>query len=146
MKKFLVFTLLAISLYPFAASAAITNIWEGTSNGGCNLRGNTCTICDGIIVSVNIIELLLLLGVIIAVLMVFYGAVRLMTSGGSQTQISQGKDIITKALIGLLIVSLAWVIVNTVFRVLTTKTKWNTLNLVCEKQKQPEEGKRNEGK
>lgn len=141
-KKSLVTSLvIALFLIPFLTSAAVTNIWEGTGkNGsGCNkaiysggkiVDANTCTICDGAIVTVNVIEFLLVIAIVIAVLMVLYGAVRLMIAGGSQTQVSEGKDIITKALIGLLIVSSAWIIVNTIFKVLTTKTDWNTLDFI----------------
>ena len=113
---------------------SVFNIWEGTGGGAegatCNIRPYHCTICDGAIVTVNIIELLLALGVIIAVLITLYGGVRLMTAGGSQTQLSQAKGIIRDAVIGLIIVSCAWLIVATVFRVLTTKTDWNVLDII----------------
>ena len=110
----------------------ITNIWAGTGEGGkmCNERGMTCTFCDGIIVTTNIIELLLLLGLTLGVLIILYGGVRLMTSGGSQTQIKEAKDIIVKAIIGVVIVSCAWIIVDTIFKTFAKDSKWNALDFI----------------
>lgn len=132
--KLTIFLVFIILFVPSFTSAAITNIWEGTGGGTelttCNIAPYHCTFCDGAIVTINIIEMLLVFGVIIAVIMALYGGIRLMTSGGSQTQISQGKDIIVKAVVGFIIVSCAWIIVSTVFKILTTKTDWNTLDLI----------------
>ena len=129
----LVALLLLVFLAPIAASAAILNIWEGTGGGtdttSCNIKPYHCTICDGGIVTINVIKFLLTLAIIVAVLMTLYGGIRLMISGGSSSQLSTAKSVIVDALVGLLIVSLAWVMVNTIFKVLTTRT-WNVLDLI----------------
>ncbi|PIZ57937.1 hypothetical protein COY23_00885 [bacterium (Candidatus Torokbacteria) CG_4_10_14_0_2_um_filter_35_8] len=53
----------------------------------------------------------------IAVLVIIYGAFIYLSSGGNQEQAEKAKKIITYAIIGLVVVGLAWVVVTAVARI-----------------------------
>lgn len=106
-------------------------LWEGTGRGGetCNVAG-PCTFCDGIIVIRNAIQFLFELSIPIAVVMIVWGALRLMFSGGSEQNVASGRKIITSAVVGLIIALSAWIIVNTALSVLVGDATfpWNQIN------------------
>lgn len=119
--KYLLLTLTVLfSLNIFtvlAAGIATPECGEGTSlkAGICvpNAEG------DGILGSGNAIELaknvfniMLYLAGVIAVLYVIIGGYQYLTSGGNDEQAEKGKNTVTNALIGLIIIVLAFTIVN----------------------------------
>ena len=122
--------------YPAHAAALTDGLWKGTScaPGGGVGTGPTssCSFCDGIIVTQNIIGILFEIAFPIAVGMIVYGAIRLMLAGGSESNVSSGKEIITNAIIGLVIALCAWVIVNEVLHLLTgdINLPWSTITCV----------------
>ena len=61
---------------------------------------------------VNVIKLVLGLLGLIAVIMVIYGGFLWMTAGGNEDNVDKGKKVISAAVIGLIIVLLAWAIVT----------------------------------
>lgn len=67
----------------------------------------------------NIIEYALYLSAIIAVLFIIYGGYQYMFSGGSDDRAKAGRKTLTNAIIGLVIVVLAYVIIQVVYRFLT---------------------------
>ena len=116
--------------------AAGFDIWDGTGLGGtqtCNVEG-PCTFCDGLKVVFNIVEMLMLVIVPLAVIVIVYGGVRLITAGGSEASVKTGKDAITNAVIGIVIALAAWVIVNETLHVLTGNIRfpWNELQCASE--------------
>lgn len=94
------------------------NIWEGTSGGGCNTAEGGCRFGDISIVILNILEFLFIIAVPITVGMIVWGAIQLMTSGGSTEKAKKAKKTMTMAVIGFVIVLASVLIVNTVKRVL----------------------------
>jgi len=110
--------------------SGLFNIWTGTGSGGetCNVKG-PCNFCDGIRVAQNIVKALFTIAIPIAVAMIIYGAIRLMISGGSEEQVSKSKKIMTSAVIGLVIALAAWIIINTLFHILTGDVNfpWNSV-------------------
>lgn len=58
----------------------------------------------------------------IAAGVIIYGAIVIMTAGGSQERVTTGKKMITTAAIGVALVLAAWLIINTVYFVLTAVT------------------------
>jgi hypothetical protein len=60
---------------------------------------------------INIIQWVLGLLGLIAVVMILYGGFMWMTAGGNEDKVSTAKKIITAAVIGLIVILLAWAIV-----------------------------------
>ncbi len=73
---------------------------------------------DPRIIVVRIINVFLGLLALISVAVVLYGGWLWMTSGGDQAQVERAKKTLTNWLIGLIIIVLAWSIVNLIFGVL----------------------------
>lgn len=113
------------------SSAALFEIWRGTSGGGCNKSATGCSLCDGVKVVVNVINDLTTLATVIAVGMTVYGAVMLMISAGSEERVRKGKGIITSAVIGLIIVLAGWLIVNTVLHLVTGTIDFPWADIQC---------------
>lgn len=131
--SFMLLTAVAL-LAPHASFAAgsgiVTNIWAGTSNGGCNVKG-PCSFCDAIVVVSNVIKFLWQISIALAVLMVIYGALRLMISGGSEEQVGKAKSIMLNAVTGLIVALAAWAIINTILSVLAGNPTWPWNQISC---------------
>jgi len=82
---------------------------------------------------VNVINFLITTSAIIAVLFIIWGGFLLLTSGGSPERISSGKKAITAAIIGFVIVLVAWVAINTFITVFTDCSGdwWKFDSLTC---------------
>lgn len=100
---------------PVAAQNAIQdNLKCGTSltttpAGGCDVSGGTSTINTLITQIVNIFSIIV---GIISVIMIIYGGFRYVTSGGDSNNVSNAKNTIIYAIIGLVVVALAQFIVQ----------------------------------
>jgi len=68
---------------------------------------------------INIIQWVLGILALVAIIMIIYGGIRWMTAAGSEESIEKAKKIISAAVIGLIVVLLAWAIV--IFVAGTTK-------------------------
>jgi hypothetical protein len=116
---------------PLAAHALSFNIWDNTTKtvtyasgtmlasttANCNVTGS-CNLCDALQVFKNIVNILFTIAIPLAVALIVYGGIRVMTSGGSEQNVSEAKNIITSALIGLVIALAAWVIVSVILSVI----------------------------
>ena len=136
MKKVLVIiTLLAIGywlLAPVAFAQGGQGIWAGTSGtDGCNVAETGCNLCDAAVVTQNIIIFLTKVAIPLAVAMIVWGAIIFMTAAGSEDRVKKGKDTITKAVIGLIIVLAAWTIVNVTLHTLTGGVSWPWQTIAC---------------
>lgn len=78
-----------------------------------------CTLCDFLSLIDNIIKFVALTTPLVVIIIIAWGSFIMMTAGGSEERFFKGKKIITSAIIGLLIVLGAWIIVSTVFLLLT---------------------------
>ncbi len=107
---------------PLAARGQISNIWKDTKgwNGtsGCNIAKGGCGFADIQIVILNALNFLFIIAVPITVGMIVWGAIQLMTSGGSTEKAKKAKKTMTMAVIGFVIVLAAVLIVNTVKRII----------------------------
>lgn len=108
---------------PSYAAYDLTNpIWNGRYAVSCAASNTPCSFCDGLRVVVNIIDGLTLLAIPIAVLVIGYGGFRIMTSGSSSAGMSAGWGAIRSAGIGVVVALGAWLIVNTIFSLLSGGT------------------------
>lgn len=89
-------------LVPFAASAlSVEDIGPTLGLGTADLKDTV----------INIIQWVLGLLGLIAVIMILYGGFMWMTAGGNEEKVASAKKIISAAVIGLIIILLAWAIV-----------------------------------
>ena len=88
---------------------------EGGLVPDCGSAGNPCGFDDFFVLLHNITEFLIFaLAPILVVLMISVGGFTIMASRGNPAQFTTGKNMITWALIGYIVILLAWVIVNTI--------------------------------
>ena len=64
----------------------------------------------------------------ISAVMIVVGGIMIMTAGDSSSRVASGKEILTAAIVGLLIALLAWLIIDTIISILSDKKfgPWNT--------------------
>jgi hypothetical protein len=109
MKKGIIRSVLALSalamlVVPVAVSASdfsITDIGTTIGLGTADLKE----------VVINIIQWVLGILALVAVVMIIIGGFQWMTAGGNEEKVEKAKKIISAAVIGLIIVLLAWAIV-----------------------------------
>jgi hypothetical protein len=65
----------------------------------------------------------------ISAVMIVVGGIMIMTAGDSSGRVTTGKEIITAAVVGLLIALLSWLIIDTIMKILTNGRlgPWNQL-------------------
>ena len=123
---------IAISLFLFLsvillspARVSAVNIWQGATCGGSAPIGpdggptGPCSLCDAMIVGRNIITFLFEFSMMLGTIMVAWGGIKMMIAGGDPKKISDAKQIMTSAIIGIVIAVSAWTIVNTVLAALS---------------------------
>jgi hypothetical protein len=103
----LTFLFLAFALPTYAAGGLVP----------CD--GPDCDLSDLIRMGNNIIRFLVYIGVFIGVVMIAWGGFNLVLSQGNESAMEKAKSRIWNVVIGLLIVLLSWLIVDTVLNVLT---------------------------
>lgn len=80
-----------------------------------------CTWCHLGIMADKIIDFVVLYIVIpVAVAFIIWGGFLLMTAGGSPERVKRGRDAITAAVIGIVVALGAWLIIDTIVKMLTS--------------------------
>jgi len=79
----------------------------------------TCTFDHIIETGVNFVDALIALAILVTILFVIIGAFRLVISAGNPEAIKSARSNITSAVIGLVIVLVAWVVLNTAITTFT---------------------------
>lgn len=88
-----------------------------------------CDVCGMMKLVNNIIDFLIkVVTPALATMMIVIGAIFLMTAGGSETQLSKGKDYIKMALLGTTIVLTAWLIIDTIMKSFYDENKFGAWN------------------
>ncbi|OHB21400.1 MAG: hypothetical protein A2939_03690 [Parcubacteria group bacterium RIFCSPLOWO2_01_FULL_48_18] len=77
-----------------------------------------CGVCALAQAFKNATDIMITISGPLAVMFLLYAAVLFLTSGGSQERVSQAKKVATSAAVGLVIVLLSWVILNTIINVI----------------------------
>lgn len=106
--------LLALSaLIGPGASAASISLVSGltASNPDCLGKGN-CSVCDFVQLFISASDLILALSGTLAIVMFIIGGVIMITAYGAPDRINWGKNTMIATVIGLMIVLLAWTLVN----------------------------------
>ena len=63
----------------------------------------------------NVLNTLIAIAIVVAVIFIMYGAIRFITSAGNPENIKKAREVITHSVIGVVIVLVAWVVINTFF-------------------------------
>lgn len=95
--------------------------------------GADCTGSDFAQLFVNVINFLMEISIVLVVLFFLYGGFRLLTSAGSPEAAGEARKAMTSAVIGLVIILVAWVAVNTFMTLFVncTGTWWKFGDLKC---------------
>jgi len=94
---------------------------------------SACTWCNLMEMFSNIVRFLLYIIFPIAAAMIVIGGISIMTAAGSPQKITKGKEIITAAIIGLLIALFSYLIIDTIIKIIAVGWSsaglgpWNTL-------------------
>jgi hypothetical protein len=107
--------------YLFFIFFIVANITHAAPLVPCGTAENPedCTVCDFFILLQNILNFLVKdLAMPIGVIVLIYGGVMMLTSGGSEQKISRGKSAIWFAVWGMFLAFAGWLIVDTIIKVL----------------------------
>lgn len=109
----LALTLFLIFTFQFIPISTRAVEFEGGIIPATCRTGCPCTLCDLYQLSLNIIDFLLYgISLPIAAVMLAWGGLKMLTSAGNPTAITEGKKILTNAVIGIILAFLAWLIIN----------------------------------
>jgi len=97
----------------------------------CATNPQACNFCAMLAMANNLINLLFQLLVIVAVILIVVAGFKLVTSAGNTQALESAKSMLTNVIIGFVIVMAAWLIVDTIFKMLVRDTGnfgvWNRL-------------------
>jgi hypothetical protein len=85
-----------------------------TSRGSCDL----CALLKSF---ENFVNWLTTISLPLALGFIIYGAIVIMIAGGSEERVKKGKELITKAVTGVIIILTSWLIINTITKVLVNQ-------------------------
>ena len=132
--------LLFLIVIPTVTNAfSLINPDECSGNLCIHKGAKYCTICDGLKVVQGGMTYLIELGIAVAVLIITYGAILIMIGGAMPAKIQEGKKAITAAVVGVILMLMAWIIVNQVFFMFVsgggiTGKPWNKIECPAEEQ------------
>ncbi|MFA6421923.1 MAG: pilin [Candidatus Buchananbacteria bacterium] len=114
---------LVVPSFVFAAAATPAAATPASADSGdyllkvlpaaCINNGN-CTLCDAVAIIVKVSDMVIEFSALIALVMIVFGGVILLTAMGNENRMKMGKQSVIHAFIGLFIVFIAWTIVNTI--------------------------------
>lgn len=126
MKKLAPFALgLAMLAGVAAPTAAVMAAYDPTIPGIGNTNLPTTSAKPTEII-LNVIKVAMGVLALIAVVFIMYGGFMWLTAGGSEDRLKKAKEIISAAVIGLVVVLLAYIIVTFVARITTSTVNGNT--------------------
>ncbi|MBI2036926.1 MAG: TrbC/VirB2 family protein [Candidatus Liptonbacteria bacterium] len=103
------FVLFALPLLSFAQGGLVP----------CGGPGQpACTFCHVWELLQNVIQFLIMVAFPIGAIGIVVGGFFIMTAGGSESRVTKGREIITTAVVGIMIVLVAWVVLNSLFQFL----------------------------
>ncbi len=130
MRKFFIFLLILIIgvgiLLPVSQSQAKMSLMEGISPQ-CKNNG-TCSLCDMLVVVHNVAKLIFVSMSAIALIMLLVAGIGLILNMGNMQTVATNKKIITNTVIAVVIIMVAWTIVNFTIYTLVGKEPNEKLN------------------
>ena len=125
MNNFKKFSLIAIFLLLITSLAPAQGLVQ------CGNPGQpACNLCSFLELVKNIINFAIQITFAFAGLFITWGAFVIMTAGGSEARVEEGKKMMTTAVIGLVIMLSSWLILGTVIQIITgspSKLPWTEI-------------------
>ncbi|MDD5547707.1 MAG: hypothetical protein PHN74_02310 [Candidatus Pacebacteria bacterium] len=93
-------------------------------------QAHPCTLCDLARLLKNLIDFGIEAAMVLAVASIVWGGIVLMTAGGSEKQVEQGKEVLTITMWAVLIVLGSWLIMGTILNILggsQSMKPWNQI-------------------
>ncbi|PCI29719.1 hypothetical protein COB52_02300 [Candidatus Kaiserbacteria bacterium] len=113
MQKSLTFLILGVALI-------IPSVVFGGHEGGIvPCHGADCGFDDLIQIGQDLLTFMIGLGIIISAVMFAYAGWLFFSGGGNEAKITKGKGIFTAVVIGLIILLVAWLVIDTLLKTLT---------------------------
>jgi|GEM_PF-5200961 hypothetical protein len=112
LKKILFVSLLGVILLTQQASAISLLDANDSFMGECLTEGD-CNLCHFVGMFIQASDVLVYLSGVMAVAMIIYGGVVLITSYGNESRVTWGKNTIAATIVGIFIVMTAWTVINT---------------------------------
>lgn len=121
-RLFIILISIAITAFPLVSSAGVVpcsgEIVVDPATGKSSIKG-LCGFCDLFLLVHNLFEFLAFkIAPALSVVVFLIGAFMLMFGGASEKMKTDGKNAIRGAIIGIVIILLSWVIINTIINVL----------------------------
>lgn len=110
-----VFVILVLPLYVGAQSGLPKQIVPDT----CNEPGGCQSICDIVKLAQNVLNFGIFMAVVLSAILFAYAGWKLLTAGGNTEVYAQGKRVFGNVLIGLIIILVGWIVVDTLMRAMT---------------------------
>lgn len=121
--------LIALSVFflPLLARAEEPSIWMGKNKVTCFETG-PCSFCDGLKLLANITDFIAQIAVVLAGGLIIYGGILILfPPGDAKANFIKAKKVITNAVLGVIIISVSWIIINSAFHILSGDTTLNPL-------------------
>lgn len=134
MKTLLIGLVLGMSL--FALPAATYAAGSLIPCGGAGADQHPCQACDVVTLANNVIAWLVGFLSAIAVLIIVYAGIKLVTAGGNRHAMEEAKGMMTNLIIGYLIVLGGWLVMDYIMKALVNDDAsfgpWNTISCVAQ--------------
>lgn len=132
--QIILFILITSLVAPLPASAALVPVCNSVFKADKTFA-DPCTICHLFILLDNIIDFLVKISFVLAGFFIAWGGILILVAGGNPGKIEEGKKAMTAAIMGLLIVLVSWVVIDTVLLNLANPAAfpgwawpWHTIN------------------
>lgn len=116
-------TLKKVGIYSAATGAALflaaPTFAQGTLNLDAPSAAGSANGANASVIIRFVINGLIVIGIVAALLFMLWGGIRWILSGGDKGKVDAARSTIVASIVGLIIVILAWVVINTVLQVLT---------------------------
>jgi len=136
LRRLSIVSVLALSLFVMFMAAPFA-LAQGTeqNRGLVTCTGVNCNFCELLKTGNKVINLLFQVLVIAAVVMIVVAGFKLVTSAGNVNAMQSAKGMLTNVIIGFVIVLAAWLIVDTIYKMLVGENSrfgmWNQLSGDC---------------
>ena len=97
----------------------------------CGEEGNPCAFCHLFEMGNRILKYLMEITVLLGVIFIVFGGVMMMLAGSSPKKLQDSKNIISGAIIGIIIMLTSWIILGTFFHLMTGGANWPWQEIKC---------------